>query len=206
MSNSEWGAIPRSLANDVSNMIEKKMGTSSGYKPSEWVSQINLMGKLPIKTASGAIASFSDGADGVPVKSCVVSFLPSGGGGTPSSPVAITGVSGLSVTRTGKNLVDGYTDYNATNKIIEPVFLKAGNYTVSFQRSVGVSAIYVRKGQTISLVGDAYAYKYNSTFFAFNADVDGYYFIQLYRSANSATWEEAPISDVQLEVGSTPTT
>ena len=105
MSNSEWGAIPRSLANDVSNMIEKKMGTSSGYKPVEWVSQINLMGKLPIKSASGAIASFSDGADGVPVKSCTVSFLPSGGGGTPSAPVAIQGVSGLSVTKLGGNLL-----------------------------------------------------------------------------------------------------
>lgn len=105
MSNANWGAIPRSLANDVSNMIEKKMGTSSGYKPSEWANEINLMGKLPIKTASGAIASFSDGADDVPVKSCVVTFTPSGGGGTPSSPVPINGYTGLTLTNHGKNYI-----------------------------------------------------------------------------------------------------
>ena len=132
MSNSEWGAIPRSLANDVSNMIEKKMGTSSGYKPVEWVSQINLMGKLPIKSASGAIASFSDGADGVPVKSCVVSFTPSGGGGTPSAPVAIQGVSGVSVTRTGKNLLENTASSTTESNV---------TFTVNSDGSVSLSGI-----------------------------------------------------------------
>ena len=132
MSNSEWGAIPRSLANDVSNMIEKKMGTSSGYKPVEWVSQINLMGKLPVKSASGAIASFADGADGVPVKSCSVSFLPSGGGGTPSAPVAISGVSGLSVTRTGKNLLENTASSTTESNV---------TFTVNSDGSVSLSGI-----------------------------------------------------------------
>ena len=199
-------AIHDTTLEAIANTIRKKDGTQALIDPADYADRINLMGMLEIKSASGAIASFSDGADGVPVKSCSVSFVASGGGGTPQNPISVVGVSGLSVTRTGKNLVNGYTDYNVMNKMIEPVFLKAGNYTVSFQRSAVVQGIYVRKGDTVSLVGDAYAYKYNSTFFAFNADVDGYYFIQLYRSANSATWEEAPISNVQLEVGSTATT
>ena len=105
MANETYGAIKLSDANAVGSMLVKKMG-GSGYAPSEWAEQINLMGKLPEKTVSGSIASFPDGADDVPVKSAKFYFLPSGGGGTPSAPVAITGVSGLSVTRTGKNLLD----------------------------------------------------------------------------------------------------
>ena len=95
--------IPASLKSGMNSVLNKKFGTSTTYDPNGWPADVNLMGPVPIKSASGAIASFSDGADGVPVKSCVVSFLPSGGGGTPSSPVAITGVSGVSVTQLGKN-------------------------------------------------------------------------------------------------------
>ena len=84
-----------------------------------------------------------------------MSFLPSGGGGTPSSPVAITGVSGLSVTQLGKNLCPKHTSEtignvtftvnpdgsisvtgtNGSSRIIyymaSNVFLKAGDYTLS---------------------------------------------------------------------------
>ena len=106
MSNLDWGAIPKSLATNVSQVLNKKFGVSTGFKPVEWAEQVNLMGPLPEKTASGAVASFSDGADDVPVKSCKVTFTPSGGGGTPSSPVPITGYTGLTLTRAGKNLLD----------------------------------------------------------------------------------------------------
>ena len=98
--------IPASLKSGMNAVLNKKFGTSTTYDPSGWPADVNLMGPLPVKTASGAIASFADGADGVPVKSCVVSFLPSGGGGTPSAPVAITGVSGVAVTQLGKNLLN----------------------------------------------------------------------------------------------------
>lgn len=139
MSNSEWGAIPRSLANDVSNMIEKKMGTSSGYKPSEWAEQINFMGKLPEATATGAIASFDDGADDVPISSGVFSFLPSGGGGTPSSPVPIVGYTGMTIYQNGKNLLPcGNADTKTINQLTSSVDGK-GRYTVSGTTSGGYS-------------------------------------------------------------------
>ena len=99
------GGIPVTLKNAMNAVLNKKFGTSTTYDPSGWPDDVNLMGPLPVKSASGAIASFADGADGVPVKSCSVSFTPSGGGGTPSAPVAISGVSGLSVTKLGKNLL-----------------------------------------------------------------------------------------------------
>ena len=179
----------------TSNVIRKKEGSSALIDPADYPKRINLMGMLEEKTASSAsVCSFSDGADDVPMSSVVAHIAPT-----------LTGENSVSMVQTGKNLVNGYIDYNVTNKIVEPVFLKAGNYTISFQRDAVVSAIYVRKGDTVTVVGDAYLYKYNTTFFAFNADVDGYYYFQFYRSGSSTTWEDAPISNVQLEVGSAVT-
>ena len=100
MSNAEWGAIPRSLANDVSNMIEKKMGTSPGYKPSEWANEINLMGKLPVKTVSGTIANISDGADQVPIKLW-----------NSHVDASVDGVSEVNGVQTGRNLIPFAVDY-----------------------------------------------------------------------------------------------
>ena len=202
--------IPAALKNAMNAVFNKKFGTSGqNYPPNGWPDDVNLLGPLPEKTVAGAIAHTDDAADAVPVKSVICSIVPKQAGtGTPSpsNPRAISGSDNLLLYKYGKNLVNGYTDYNVTNKIVEPVFLKAGNYTISFQRDAVVQAIYIRKGDTVSLVGDAYLQKFNTTFFAFNADIDGYYFFQLYRSGSSATWEEAPISNVQLEVGSTKTT
>lgn len=208
-SGTDRGSISLDTANAVGAVLNKKFNTARGFKPSEWASAISKLTELEVKTASGSVASFDDGADDVPLKSCTCGILPvqdtSGGAPSPSNPCPITGTTEIKATHTGKNLVNGYSDYSVTNKIIGPVYLKPGDYTVSFQRSIGVSAIYVRKGDIITVTGDAYLYKYNTTFFAFSADVEGYYYFQLYRSGTSATWEEAPISNVQLERGSTVT-
>ena len=107
-------AIHDTTLTGIANVIRKKDGTQALIDPADYADRINLMGMLEVKTASGAIASISDGADDVPVKSCVVSFTPSGGGGTPSSPVAIVGCSGLTVTNkdnmTTPTQTDTYTD------------------------------------------------------------------------------------------------
>ena len=93
--------IPASLMNAMNAVLNKKFGTSGqNYPPNGWPNNVNLMGPLPIKTASGEIVTFADGADDVPVQSCVCGIFASGGGGSPSSPVSIVGYSGLTVTRT----------------------------------------------------------------------------------------------------------
>ena len=107
---SERGSIKISNLNLVGSMLNKKFNTDRGFKPNEWESAISKLTALEIKTASGEIASFTDGADTVPVKSCTVSFLPSGGGGTPSAPVAITGVSSLTVTNKDNMSTPTHTD------------------------------------------------------------------------------------------------
>lgn len=63
-------------------------------------------------TASGAVASFQDGADGVPVKSLVVNIAPvqaGEGDPTPDNIRPLSGLTGGTVTRVGKNLFRPYT-------------------------------------------------------------------------------------------------
>ena len=63
-----------------------------------------------ISSASGAIASFSDGADNLPLEDCVIQITPvqdtSGGDPSPTNICPISGWQGLTVWRTGKNLFD----------------------------------------------------------------------------------------------------
>ena len=189
------GGLPAGLQSDMDTVLNKKFSTSTTYPPTDWPDNVNLMGPLPEKTASGAIANITDGADGVPIKNWLVTL-----------PASLDGYTEVNGVKAGKNLASGGVyEYNARNMIIAPVYLRAGIYTVSFNRGVNVQYIYIRKGETVSLVGDAYATKSNSTFFTFTADEDTYYYAQLYRTNTSDTWEDYPVTQPQIEVGSTAT-
>ncbi len=72
------------------------------------VSEAQLLRAFPTDTASGAIASFPDGADGVPVKALTVSIRPVQSGSGDPAPDNVRPISGWTqakVTRTGKNLL-----------------------------------------------------------------------------------------------------
>ena len=222
--------IPASLRNGMNSVLNKKFGTSTTYDPSGWPDDVNLMGPLPVKIASGAIASFSDGADDVPVKSCVVSFLPSGGGGTPSAPVSIQGVSGLSVTQLGKNLASlsdvtqkesQNCSYSYSNGGIE-ITANSSYARIAFTIPlvVGVQYTFSFKGFTsgdykrVSLrYGDAWSnFIYNQAItdteasysYTFTAS-ENHIYIGFYVTASN-TSGSMTIKDVQIEVGSTATT
>ena len=90
------GGIPSSLKSDMDAVLNKKFGTSTTYPPTGWPDDVNLMGPLPEKTASGAIAHVEDGADTVPIKSWDVTV-----------DANLDGLSSIKVTQAGKNLVDG---------------------------------------------------------------------------------------------------
>ena len=100
--------IPSSLKSAMNSVLNKKFGTSTTYPPSDWPADVNLLGPLPEKTASGAIASFSDGADDVPLKSLVFGIEPIQAAGTPSpsNPLPISGHTSLTGVHCGKNLFD----------------------------------------------------------------------------------------------------
>lgn len=100
--------IPASLKNAMNAVLNKKFGTSGqNYPPSDWPADVNLMGPLPEKTASGAIANFTDGAYDVPLKSLVFGIEPVQASGTPSpsNPLPISGHTSLTGVHCGKNLL-----------------------------------------------------------------------------------------------------
>ena len=204
--------IPASLKSGMNSVLNKKFGTSTTYDPNGWPDDVNLMGPLPVKSASGAIASFADGADGVPVKSCTVSFVASGGGGTPSAPVAIQGVSGLSVTRTGKNWTDlsTYTDgFVKSNGQIDTAHTKGEMYSVfipvppntafhfEIVETSGTEDAWVGVGQYREANYSSFIKR--SGYWNFTTDADCHYIVVSSRNLSTAT-------KIQLETGSTATT
>ena len=133
------GGIPSSLKTGMNNVLNKKFGTSTTYAPATWPDNVNLLGPLPEKTVSGSVASFSDGADDVPIKSASFGILASGGGGTPSAPVSIVGVSSVGVVHCGANIWDeqwetgtydattgqpGYSSSRIRSKVGNDIFVK----------------------------------------------------------------------------------
>ena len=81
------------------------------YDGTKWVNGAGTGGNVEIeKTVSGSIASFSDGSDGLPMKSVVCSIVASQSGTgdpSPSNVRPISGYTGLNLTRAGKNLLGG---------------------------------------------------------------------------------------------------
>ena len=100
------GGIPSSLKSGMNDVLNKKFGTSTTYPPADWPDTVNLMGPLPIKTASGSVASFIDGADDVPISDALFSIGASQGPGTPSPSnyLPISGFHDMIVSHCGRNL------------------------------------------------------------------------------------------------------
>lgn len=73
----------------------------------ELIGSVSTKADAIVKTASGEIASFSDGGDELPMKSLKVNIVPKQSGSGDPSPTNIRPISGVDtvgVTRTGKNL------------------------------------------------------------------------------------------------------
>lgn len=116
------GGIPSAIKTDMNAVLNKKFGTSQDYSPTDWAPSVNLMGPLPEKTASGSVASITDGADGVPLKNWLVTL-----------PASLDGYSEVNGVKSGANLfnedweVGGINDTTGlpnsdTNKIRSKTF------------------------------------------------------------------------------------
>lgn len=162
-----------------------------------------------IDTASGAIASFEDGSDGMPLKKLTVNIEPVQAAGTPApeTPLPISGWTGCNVTRAGKNLLDidsvtsgavdpdtGEVIPNTSNKVTplikcEPntTYVLSGFSNVVRPRYYKSSVEYIGEASSVTL-----------SIFTTPANC---YFMRL-QGANSA-WRNAV--NPQLELGSTAT-
>ena len=100
-------------------------------------------------TASGSIATFPDGADGYPLKECVVNIeaVQSGSGDpSPTNVRPISGWSSAKVTRTGKNLLK-HRVYSGTTANIDWVIYDDG--TVTFNGTAnGTCVVYIANDDT----------------------------------------------------------
>lgn len=114
------------------------------------------LGAFPTDTASGAVASFADGADDIPLKSLVVDINPvqdlSQGDPSPENICPISGWTGANVTRCGKNLFDktatdtdnGYVNgkYIGSNGGVSP----SSSYNVSEYVAIKANTTYTLSG------------------------------------------------------------
>ena len=126
---------------------------------------------LPTDTASGAVASFPDGADDVPVKDLVVSIepVPSGTGDpSPDNVRPITGWTGANVTRTGKNLMAKPMAYmgDIADDISNAFFVKAGTYAISFLSTSATSWRFAIRIYNLDGTQDTVNEPFNSAFYS----------------------------------------
>lgn len=183
-------------------------------------------------TASGDIASFTDGADDYPVKDLVAHIEPvqSGSGDpSPDNVRPITGWTGANVTRTGKNLLDAsdIADYSKwstdiapsgnmpseySNKMYLLPRLKGGlQYTISFGITPTSFPTYLYFGYCKDGTGTRVSYittdSVNNQNFTFTA-VDGVTYCLRMGSTDTAVIfnnQIAKLTYIQLELGSTAT-
>lgn len=204
--------MPADIETDMNAVLNKKMGTSTTYAPNTWADTVNLMGKLPEKTASGAIASFNDGADDVPIVSSlfdIVAQQAGSGDPAPDNVRPISGFTGCNIVKAGKNLWS-YGNISGTKQFETDVNIPVGSWAFSCEiTSADVEG-------TTSLI--IFYYDDDTSFLTrLNRNSRVYYtftatkpikkmaFYAGYNSSQSAG-DTFTYSNIQLEVGSTATT
>lgn len=224
----DGAVVPPSVYSAMNTVLNKKLGTSQVYPPRDWAAIVKDLVPLPLKSVSGSIAHFEDGADTVPLKSLTYRFTPSQAGAgdpSPSNPRPITGVSSVNVTSAGKNLVDSddyYESYkqadgsyiskgSEANAIVIPIspalIGKQVTFSASLRKPEGstIGAIrvicYVNGVQTNgnNVTGSTYA---TSSITFTPVTTNDYVKI----SYGSSGGQNMQYKDVQLELGSTATT
>ena len=170
------------------------------------VSKNQFLKAFPTDTSLGDVASFLDGVDNVPVKSLFVNIKPlQAGSGTPApgNIRAISGWTGVNITRTGKNLLPNkkyqhsatqvYLGGESSNEIYQ--YLKAGTYTLNVKCNVEANSYYHNSEES----GNHYLGSGSNTFTLSN---DGYYSFYVYKAGSL---NASDITSWQLEFGSTAT-
>lgn len=191
------GGLPAGLQSDMDTVLNKKFSTSTTYPPTDWPDTVNLMGPLPEKTASGAIANITDGADGVPLKNWLVTL-----------PASLDGYTEVNGTKSGKNVIQNLK-YQATSNRVNigqsddgfSISLRAGTYTLSVTSSINIRAYY--RGSldgSNTLIWSTYSTSGSGTF-TLSEDKD----VRMCVIGQDGSVSTSDILTIQLEVGSTAT-
>ena len=142
----DGAVVPPSVYSAMNTVLNKKLGTSQVYPPRDWAAIVKDLVPLPLKSASGSIAHFEDGADTVPLKSLSYRFTPTQSGTgdpSPTNPRPITGVSSVNVMSAGKNLaknvIFAYNPY-ASMTFDKAFFLPVGTYRCSISNAANMTS------------------------------------------------------------------
>lgn len=170
-----------------------------------------------IKSASGEVASFTDGGNGLLVKSLNVNIVPKQSGSGDPSPDNVRPISGwdsIDVTRCGKNLVDlsvmYFNDSEYTHshfptsapikKFFDTLDLLKGQ-TITLSRKYTGTSSGVTIGQIRIQLSDTATVIYPDTPYTIpDRDFKNAQWAVIYGSASGAS-----VTDIQLELGSTAT-
>ena len=148
MSRTDYGAVSTSVIQGVSNAIRNTNHTVGLIAPAEWGSRIramhsssdydNVMAQLVEETTTPAsIASFTDGANNIPVKELVCTINPVQSGTGDPSP-------------SNERPITGHTEINITQQSTIPV---TDNAPYLFRQSGGDNNADVYSQETDKLVG-----------------------------------------------------
>lgn len=203
------GGIPAALKSLMNAVLNKKWGTSGTYPPETWPETVNLMGPLEEKTVSGSVVTFSDGADDVPLKSCVVTIAPT-----------LDGVSSVGVVQAGKNLFDkanpnvvsGYIDtssFNTGNINAKTVYIPIkGGETYTVSKTAG-QRFWIATSEVIPSSGALYTNRKvgntASSLYVTAGDNDKYLWAWVFMQGTDTGTLEDMLASVQIEVGTTAT-
>lgn len=205
----EDGVVNYENSPDVNRKLFPNLNVC-GKEIAELEDEINGKAPTVFSTTSGSIASFDNGADDMPLKSCVVTIEPiqeGEGDPSPENVRPISGRTGLSLARCGKNLLDKSTykflsDSNivwgavANNTLADgSLMLEAGTYV--FSCSARANGIYIAN-QTQNILT-----KYGATAITFTLSQKTPIKIMIYKSDSSSS--ELLGMNYQLEIGSTAT-
>ena len=201
--------IPGSLKTDMDAVLNKKFGTSTTYAPNTWPDNVNLLGPLPEKTASGSIANITDGADAVPLKNWLVTL-----------PASLDGYTEVNGAKTGKNLfdkdnaneIDGYfttTGFSTLNSNAKTIYIPiVGGVTYTVSKTAG-QRFQIATAEAIPSNGELFtARQANNTATSLTITAsanDKYLWAWVFLEGTDTITLSEMLASVQIEVGSTPT-
>lgn len=203
----ERGSILIATADAIGAILNKKYNVLRGFKPKEWASACRKMKALEEgSVASASIASFSDGADTVPLTSCVCSI-----------DANLDGKTAVNAVHTRKNLVNSSLNeqgsINATtganvnsDKRIRTTYIKINantTYSISIGGSVNLFELYQYK--TDGTLARAYI-AINAQTYTFTSHADAVSIRFSMRYADNSVIQTSAIENLQLEQSSEPTT
>lgn len=203
----ERGSILIATADAIGAILNKKYNVLRGFKPKEWASACRKMKALEDgNVASASIASFSDGADTVPLTSCVCSI-----------DANLDGKTAVNAVHTRKNLVNSSLNeqgsINATtganvnsDKRIRTTYIKINantTYSISIGGSVNLFELYQYKSD--GTLARAYI-AINAQTYTFTSHADAVSIRFSMRYADNSVIQTSAIENLQLEQSSEPTT